>query len=355
MNANFEYYGGAFPAELLHYLLAVHDYMPGKPCRALRNYAYAIRKKPTLCEKTGKMKQGFTYSHWIEFCDLLLYDRHLTSFNIGGVLCYPREAHAYKYPQKDFCMSEFIVDIDLDEKKDPYPRWCDCESTYCEECWGFVNNTVQVVDRVLEYRFGFKYRMWSTSGSKGVHCWVFGAKSRILNKDMMSAINLYLKHYVDCYDEFSMHLKQISIDNFHKDVAHFNNLKLKMMTDEQIIDFMRPRIDASVVRNTGVKKLPGCIHHKNGQISLPLPRNMIGNYKIVDVANNKNHSEAITDVIEYIQSVADLFETEYHVVEENNTPKLNLNNGVPIEEYVKENELDICKMFLLQAAVIEAE
>lgn len=86
---------------------------------------------------------------------------------------------------------EFIFDIDIDEYD--LIRTCGCKGdTYCEDCWGLIQDASIFIDKTMKEDFGYKNIIWFFSGRRGVHGWVIDEDLKYFDQAQRVAILNYL-------------------------------------------------------------------------------------------------------------------------------------------------------------------
>lgn len=85
---------------------------------------------------------------------------------------------------------QFDIDMDLYAK---YRDCCGAEKKVCNECWGMLVETAQLIDTVLMKDFNFKGILWTFSGGRGAHCRVFDYTATLFNTKWRREIIEYMK------------------------------------------------------------------------------------------------------------------------------------------------------------------
>lgn len=85
---------------------------------------------------------------------------------------------------------ELVFDIDMDDYS-PVRNCCQ-GANICPKCWGFMNNAMVVLNKILREEFGFKHILFVYSGRRGVHIWVCDRRARALTDAQRHAIVDYI-------------------------------------------------------------------------------------------------------------------------------------------------------------------
>lgn len=216
-----EYYQKLFPFDLMCELLTASPTMP----LTHREFALFFQRDGVL-----KCQRRIAFENRDKFLRRVLATDPLT-IDIGAVHAVP--------PQHLRCLNssnvrtrrELVFDLDLCDYDEV--RFCSCvkseKKTSCENCWLFVDIAVQIMDFLLENKFGLVHRFWVFSGSKGVHCWVLDSTAVGFSKEM--------RQYICNYLEFS------------QETDFFECPLLRRCYDEIVFPFFRERVFPYVPRN----------------------------------------------------------------------------------------------------------
>ena len=180
-----EYYRDFFPITLLCNMLSMHKRLP-----------FANREFALFFENDGQLKcqRKVAFQHAEAFFRRIMATVP-TTIDIGAV--YPLLPRHLKFSSACAVRTrrELVFDIDLSDYDSV--RFCPCKKgagqASCDVCWLFVDLAVQVMDFLLERKFGLVHRFWVFSGSKGVHCWVLDATAVDYGKEMRQGVCNYLE------------------------------------------------------------------------------------------------------------------------------------------------------------------
>uniref|UniRef100_A0A7S4B179 DNA primase n=1 Tax=Chrysotila carterae TaxID=13221 RepID=A0A7S4B179_CHRCT len=134
------------------------------------------------------------YIRYLSYEDASALKKDLVSklphkIDIGAVFsAAPRDHKKYKLfePQQ----RELIIDIDLTDYDFLEVDVKRLET--CDRCWPLMALAMRVLQRALQYDFGFQHMLWVYSGRRGIHCWTCDTRARVMANEVRSAVADYL-------------------------------------------------------------------------------------------------------------------------------------------------------------------
>lgn len=168
------YYKRLFPTD------SVFDWLTaGHPC-SQREFSFVL--------------EDDVFRRWCSFSDSKAYHSFLLKNNPlkmdAGAIYSDELRQKETNPKFKGISREFVLDLDLSDYDGI--RTCCKEAQMCGDCWLFVQAAVKVLDVALEEDFGFEKRLWVFSGRRGIHCWVFDDRARLLDDGARKAITSFL-------------------------------------------------------------------------------------------------------------------------------------------------------------------
>ena len=143
---------------------------------------------------------------------------------------------------------EFVIDIDISDYN--HIRSCCTGTGICQSCFKFLKAGHKALEHILNKCFGFNTILWTFSGRRGIHAWIYDKEARKMGDKLRQAVTKYIS--ITNSSTFSDHyIKQEFLDKPDMSClldSLFNELKefhIFLLNEQRILD--NPEIDKKVI------------------------------------------------------------------------------------------------------------
>ncbi len=157
---------------------------------------------------------------------------------------------------------EFVLDVDIND----YERVCCAadDPSVCERCWTLLRGAALVGEHLLSSLLGVRRTVWTFSGRRGVHCWVFDRRVLALDTDARRQLLDLLTGPLARSD---VGARMLCADHY----ARYIGCDRQGVDIDTAVDRLFPRFDSSVSKSTNhLLRAPFSIHGGSGCAVLPL-------------------------------------------------------------------------------------